>query len=140
MIIVCVGLHIDAEGKLLVQERPKHTKRGGLWEFPGGKVEKGETMRKALAREWWEELGLAIEARELITECVIEFPDSGIVLLPLFRVRYVERPVNEPAPEPQPREGQKIARLSFDEVMELPGVPSMAAYAPDVGSYIARMS
>lgn len=139
MIIVCVGLHIDATRRLLVQQRPIVTKWGGLWEFPGGKRDKMETMRAALAREWDEELGLKIEVGELITEAVIEFPDT-IALLPLFRVRYAPRSFGEPPPEPQPREGQKIARLTFDEAMALPGVPSMAPYAPDVRSYLARLS
>lgn len=132
MIIVCVGLHIDATRRLLIQQRPIVTKWGGLWEFPGGKRDKMETMRAALAREWDEELGLKIEVGELITEAVIEFPDT-IALLPLFRVRYDHRL------KPEAREGQTLGRALVDEAMRLPGVPSMAAYEADVRNYIARL-
>jgi 8-oxo-dGTP diphosphatase len=129
--LVVVGLHIDIDCKILVQQRPFQTKWGGLWEFPGGKRDKMETMRAALIREWDEELGLKIEVGELITEAVIEFPDT-VALLPLFRVYY------DPVIEPVAKEGQTLARVTFEEAMELPGVPSMAAYKADVDAYLGK--
>jgi len=131
--LVVVGLHVDEHQKLLVQERPANVKRGGLWEYPGGKVEPGETMQQALVREWKEELGLRIVVGQMITECVIEFPDSGPVLLPLFAVRYNQ------AESPVPREGQKVARLSFIDVLGLPGVPTMKVYAPAVERHLREL-
>lgn len=131
MKIVVVGLHIDEDGKLLIQERLPTQKRGGLWEFPGGKVEGGETMREALRHEWMEELGLEIEVGPLITETVIEFPE-GLALLPLFRVFY------DPNRNPYPKEGQKIDRATLDEAMALPGVPSMVRYQPVLRDYLGE--
>ncbi|HWI87450.1 MAG TPA: (deoxy)nucleoside triphosphate pyrophosphohydrolase [Sphingomonas sp.] len=52
---------IDADGRLLVQQRPPGKPFAGLWEFPGGKVEQGETPEMALIRELREELGIDVE-------------------------------------------------------------------------------
>lgn len=58
---VVAGALFDADGRVLVQRRPDHKQHGGLWEFPGGKVEAGETPERALARELAEELGIAVD-------------------------------------------------------------------------------
>lgn len=52
---------IDADGRLLIQQRPPGKPFAGLWEFPGGKVEDGETPEAALIRELKEELGIDVE-------------------------------------------------------------------------------
>lgn len=53
---------IDADGRVLVQQRPPGKTMAGLWEFPGGKVEPGETPEAALIRELDEELGVSAQA------------------------------------------------------------------------------
>jgi 8-oxo-dGTP diphosphatase len=53
---------IDADGRLLVQQRPEGKPAAGLWEFPGGKIEAGETPETALIRELREELGIDTDA------------------------------------------------------------------------------
>lgn len=60
MLVVAAAL-IDADGRVLVQQRPPDKPMAGLWEFPGGKVDPGETPEAALRRELEEELGLAID-------------------------------------------------------------------------------
>jgi 8-oxo-dGTP diphosphatase len=52
---------VDADGRLLVQQRPPGKPFAGLWEFPGGKIEPGETPEAALIRELKEELGIDVE-------------------------------------------------------------------------------
>ncbi|NEL27756.1 MAG: NUDIX domain-containing protein, partial [Xanthomonas perforans] len=52
---------VDRDGRVLVQQRPPGTSMAGLWEFPGGKVEPGETPEAALIRELDEELGIAVD-------------------------------------------------------------------------------
>ncbi|MHA6723275.1 (deoxy)nucleoside triphosphate pyrophosphohydrolase [Sphingomonas sp. RS2018] len=52
---------IDTDGRVLVQQRPEGSSMAGLWEFPGGKIEPGETPEAALIRELREELGIAVE-------------------------------------------------------------------------------
>jgi len=57
---------IIAEGRVFIAQRPPHKKYGGLWEFPGGKVESGESLREALHREIIEELCWKVEVGELV--------------------------------------------------------------------------
>lgn len=58
--LVAVGLVTDDAGRVLMQRRPERVMLGGLWEFPGGKVEAGETPAEACARELREELGIDV--------------------------------------------------------------------------------
>ncbi|EQB16435.1 MULTISPECIES: (deoxy)nucleoside triphosphate pyrophosphohydrolase [Sphingobium] len=60
LLVVAVAL-VDAEGRVLLQQRPPGKPMAGLWEFPGGKVEAGETPEAALVRELEEELGIATQ-------------------------------------------------------------------------------
>jgi 8-oxo-dGTP diphosphatase len=57
---VAVGVLIDADGRFLLTSRPEGKVYAGHWEFPGGKVEAGETIEQALRRELHEELGITI--------------------------------------------------------------------------------
>ena len=58
IVIVVAGALIDADGRVLITKRPEGKKMAGLWEFPGGKIEKGETPEQALIRELKEELNI----------------------------------------------------------------------------------
>ncbi len=82
---VVAGL-IWQEERVLICQRPAHKARGLLWEFPGGKVEPGETRQQALVRECREELGVTLEAGELFMEVTHTYPDLMIRLF-LFHGR-----------------------------------------------------
>lgn len=58
MLMVTAAALVDADGRVLLQQRPEGTPMAGLWEFPGGKIEPGETPEAALIRELEEELGI----------------------------------------------------------------------------------
>jgi len=58
---IVVGIIRDSRGHILISKRPANKMLGGLWEFPGGKIEAGETPQQALHREIWEELGLRVD-------------------------------------------------------------------------------
>ena len=64
---VTCGLIWKGDGRLLIAQRPPHGMLGGLWEFPGGKQEPGESLPECLRREIMEELGIAIEVGEKLT-------------------------------------------------------------------------
>lgn len=63
--LVVAGALTDSAGRVLVAQRPFAKEHGGLWEFPGGKVEPGESPESALVRELEEELGVSIDAADL---------------------------------------------------------------------------
>lgn len=60
VIVVAVAL-VDADGRILLQQRQAASSMAGLWEFPGGKIEPGETPEQALIRELAEELAISVE-------------------------------------------------------------------------------
>ena len=61
LLVVVAAALIDGDGRVLVQQRPAGKPMAGLWEFPGGKIDAGETPEAALRRELHEELGLTID-------------------------------------------------------------------------------
>jgi len=65
LFVVAAAL-IDTDGHVLLAQRPDHKDLAGLWEFPGGKVEQGETPEAALIRELQEELDIAVEYKDLV--------------------------------------------------------------------------
>jgi 8-oxo-dGTP diphosphatase len=73
MLVVAAALE-RADGRILMQRRPPGKAHGGLWEFPGGKVEPGETPRAALVREASEELAITLDPAALAPAC---FADSA---------------------------------------------------------------
>jgi len=75
-----VAALLRQDGKFLICQRPAHKARGLLWEFPGGKVEPGENMAQALARECREELGVTVAVEEPVAQVVHEYPDLTIRL------------------------------------------------------------
>lgn len=75
-----VAALILREGRFLICQRPKHKARALLWEFPGGKVEAGESKAEALVRECREELGVTVSVGELYAQTAYEYPDITVHL------------------------------------------------------------
>lgn len=87
LVVVAAALE-DADGRVLMQQRPAGKQHGGLWEFPGGKVEPGESPVAALARELEEELGIAIDVAEAFPIAFAEDRDAvRPMILLLYRCR-----------------------------------------------------
>jgi 8-oxo-dGTP diphosphatase len=61
LLLVVAAALVDPQGRVLLAQRPAHKSLGGLWEFPGGKVEPGESLEEALIREVQEELAVVLE-------------------------------------------------------------------------------
>ena len=83
-VIPVVGAVIFRNGKILAAQRKSESKLGGLWEFPGGKIEPNESPRDALTREINEELEAEIEIHEEICTTIYEY-DFATVKLTTFR-------------------------------------------------------
>ena len=77
---VAVGVIIDADQRVLVTKRHLHQHQGGLWEFPGGKVEPGETAKAALKRELFEEVGLEIISATPLITVTHDYLDKAVLL------------------------------------------------------------
>ncbi|MES9853505.1 MAG: Nudix family hydrolase [Candidatus Thiodiazotropha sp. L084R] len=82
---VAAAAIIDTFGRVLVSKRAEHTHQGGLWEFPGGKLEPGETSEAALSRELKEELGIVPTEYESLIRIRHDYDDREVVL-DFFRV------------------------------------------------------
>lgn len=79
-VVVAVGVLVDGE-HFLVSRRADDAHQGGLWEFPGGKVEPGETVSDALKRELREELGVELESAVPLMEITHRYPSKTVRLL-----------------------------------------------------------
>ena len=79
--IPVVAGFLKKDGRILVGQRPENNSLAGLWEFPGGKIELGESPEEALARELSEELGIQAQIGELKLSVTHSYNDVGIVIL-----------------------------------------------------------
>jgi 8-oxo-dGTP diphosphatase len=102
LLLVAACVLVDGEGRVLIAKRPEGRSFAGLWEFPGGKVELGESLECAVIRELAEELGIDISAADLapLTFVSHAYPDFHL-LMPLFVCRRWRG-------ELRPHEGQEL--------------------------------
>lgn len=117
-VLVSAVALIDPDGRVLLAQRPEGKSLAGLWEFPGGKVEPGETPEAALIRELHEELGI-----ETWQSCLAPLTfashsyDSFHLLMPLFACRRWDGIV-------QAQEGQKLAWVKPERLQDFPMPPA----------------
>ena len=107
MIAVVAGL-IVRDGKLLIAKRPEDKHMGGRWEFPGGKIEKGESPEAALRRELSEELDIQVEVGRIYHAVMHSYPEKEVLLL-FYRCRLISG-------EPRPIEEADVRWISEDEI------------------------
>ena len=120
-VLVSAVALIDRDGRVLIAQRPEGKSMAGLWEFPGGKVEIGETPEVALIRELQEELGIDTWASCLapLTFASHSYEEFHL-LMPLFACRKWDG-------IPKPREGQVLA---WARAKDLASYPMPAADIP----------
>lgn len=99
-----------ADGRVLIARRPDDKHQGGLWEFPGGKVEEGEAVQVALSRELEEELGIRVSSARPLIQVHHDYPDKQ-VLLDVWEVSAFTG-------EPHGAEGQPLAWVTEQELAD----------------------
>jgi len=109
---VAAGVIADERGDILVARRFAHAHQGGLWEFPGGKLEPGESVPAGLGRELGEEIGIAVEAARRLIRVRHDYPQRS-VLLDVWRVSAWRGRVHG-------REGQELAWVPPERLCDLP--------------------
>jgi len=109
---VAAAAIFDDQGRVLISRRPAHVHQGGLWEFPGGKFEPGETAAHALRRELHEELGISVQTARPLIQVVHDYPDKA-VWLDVWRV-------DDFAGKPAGCEGQAIEWVAVGNLGEYP--------------------
>ncbi len=118
IVLVSAVALIDRDGRVLLAQRPEGKSLAGLWEFPGGKVEPGETPEAALIRELKEELGI-----DTWQSCLAPLTfashsyESFHLLMPLFACRKWDGVVHG-------REGQNLAWVRAENLREYPMPPA----------------
>jgi len=125
---VAVGVLIDWRGRFLLTSRPEGKVYAGYWEFPGGKIEAGETVEQALRRELHEELGITIGAATPWQVEIVDYPHA--------RVRLHFCKVFDWRGEFEMREGQAMAWQDLPVAVGpvLPGtVPVLGWFAAERG-------
>ena len=114
MLIVSAVALIDIDGRVLLSKRPGEKVLGGLWEFPGGKLEPNEKPEEALMRELYEELGIGTQKSCLapLTFSYCDYEKFDLILL-LFVCRKWEGQV-------QAREGQELKWVFPNDIQKFP--------------------
>jgi 8-oxo-dGTP diphosphatase len=112
---------IDAENRILVAQRPMGSSLAGLWEFPGGKIEAGETPEAALVRELAEELGVVVSIAALtpVTFVSHSYPDFHLLMLLYLCRDWQGMPI-----------GQQGQPLRWESVTALDALPMPPADVP----------
>ena len=112
---VAVGVIVNARDEVLVAYRPKNKDQGGLWEFPGGKKEKNETIESALEREFLEEIGIQLESYFPILKIKHDYKEYSVILDVWMITEYSKIPVGA---EGQNIEWRQVQSLNFKDFPE----------------------
>ncbi|TPK81364.1 MULTISPECIES: (deoxy)nucleoside triphosphate pyrophosphohydrolase [unclassified Mesorhizobium] len=124
LLLVAACALVDTDGRVLLAQRPQGKQLAGLWEFPGGKVEPGETPEQCIIRELHEEIGIETEIPCLapLTFASHSYDDFHL-LMPLFVCRRFRGIA-------QPREGQALKWVRPKQMRDYPMPPADAPLIP----------
>ncbi|SDA97126.1 MULTISPECIES: (deoxy)nucleoside triphosphate pyrophosphohydrolase [Mesorhizobium] len=124
LLLVAACALVDADGRVLLAQRPEGKQLAGLWEFPGGKVEPGETPEQCIIRELHEEIGIETDIPCLAPLTFASHSyDEFHLLMPLFICRRFRGIA-------QPREGQALKWVRPKQMRDYPMPPADAPLIP----------
>ena len=124
LVLVAAAVLIDRDGRVLLAQRPEGKSMAGLWEFPGGKVQDGESPELALVRELHEELGIDVTTSCLAPLTFASHAYEGFhLLMPLYAIRVWDG-------EPQSREGQALKWVALNQLRDYPMPPADLPLVP----------
>ncbi|WP_353311717.1 8-oxo-dGTP diphosphatase MutT [Shimia sp. NS0008-38b] len=129
-VLVSAVVLVDADGRILLAQRPEGKSMAGLWEFPGGKVEQGETPEAALVRELQEELGIGTWASCLAPLTFASHSYENFhLLMPLYVCRKWEG-------VPQPKEGQTLKWVGAEKLRDFEMPPADIPLIPMIRDWV----
>jgi 8-oxo-dGTP diphosphatase len=130
VLLVAACALIDSQSRILLARRPEGKKLAGLWEFPGGKMNPGETPEAALIRELREELGIEVAEKNLAPFVFASHPyETFHLLMPVFLCRRWKG-------TPKPREGQALAWIEAQHLAEYPMPPADRPLIPMLRDFL----
>jgi len=143
---VAAAVIVNPAGEVLLALRPKDKHQGGLWEFPGGKVEPGEEVLTALGRELQEEVGIAVTQARPLIRIQHRYPDKA-VLLDVWRVDDFEgaphgregQPIEWVLPEALPQRAFPAANLPIVTAARLPECYLITPEPEDHDEFLLRL-
>ena len=112
---VAVGVIVNDRDEVLVAYRSENKDQGGLWEFPGGKKEKDETIESALEREFLEEIGIQLKSYSPMLKIKHDYKEYSVILDVWMITEYSKIPVGA---EGQTLEWRKVQSLNFKDFPE----------------------
>jgi mutator protein MutT len=128
--ISVVAAIVEADGRFLVTRRQKNTHLEGLWEFPGGKIEPGESHPDALRREMIEELGVDVDVLDLVLSTTHHYAERSVELH-FYRCGLLGTPVPQLGQEMSWIDRAALAALPLPEAdAELVGILTSEAPSP----------
>lgn len=133
IIHVSAAALLDDVGRILLAQRPEGRSLAGLWEFPGGKIEQGETPVQALVRELEEELDIKISHNDLIPLTFVSHDYAEFHLfMPLFTCSLWKGTIN-------PTEGQAVAWVAANDLADYPMPEADIPLIPHIQRFVQHV-
>ena len=130
--LVVAAALVREDGAIFLQKRPEGKALAGLWEYPGGKVDEGETPEDALTRELMEEIGIVTSPDTMIPITFASQPVAGKHMILLLYA------TNRWSGEPTAQEGQETGWFTLDQMADLPMPSADLPFIAPLAEYLAR--